>query len=108
MYAKTMGPVRLVGLHFTPGPHQVLHASGGFRAASIKSAGRKKSWGWLGEDGKELKTIGGGYTKIDARRKRDYVAERVNWRVQKLLLHQKAVGRSQRCSMGLIPHPVLG
>ena len=71
----------------TPGPNQALYASDVFPGRVYKLSLDGKVLGWLGESGKELKQFGWIY-EIDCPSENEiYVAELLNWRVQKLTLH---------------------
>jgi hypothetical protein len=48
-----------------------------------------KVLGWLGESGKELKQFGWIHEIACPSENEIYVAELLNWRVQKLILHPK-------------------
>jgi len=59
------------------------------RAASTKLSLDGKVLGWLGESGKELKQFGWIHENRLPVGNEIYVAELLNWRVQKLILHPK-------------------
>jgi hypothetical protein len=65
----------------------VLYASDAFPGRVYKLSLDGKVLGWLGESGKELKQFGWIH-EIDCPSENEiYVAELLNWRVQKLTLH---------------------
>ncbi len=87
MYARQLGPGSPWSVCITPGPNQVLYASDAFPGRVYKLSLDGKVLGWLGESGKELKQFGWIH-EIDCPSENEiYVAELLNWRVQKLTLH---------------------
>ena len=73
----------------TPGPHQVLYASDSFPGRIYKLSLDGKVLGVLGESGKQLKQFGWIHEIACPSENTLYVAELLNWRVQKLILHPK-------------------
>jgi len=70
----------------TPGPHQVLFTSDGFPGRIYKLTLDGKVLGMLGESGKQLKQFGWIHEIACPSETELYVAELLNWRVQKLIL----------------------
>jgi hypothetical protein len=89
MYAKQLGPGSPWSVCITPGPNQVLYASDAFPGRVYKLSLDGKVLGWLGESGKELKQFGWIHEIACPSENELYVAELLNWRVQKLILHPK-------------------
>lgn len=71
----------------TPGPHQVLYTSDAFPGRIYKLSLDGKVLGVLGESGKQLKEFGWIHEMACPSENVLYVAELLNWRVQKLVLH---------------------
>ncbi len=71
----------------TPGPHQVLYASDAFPGRIYKLSLDGKVLGVLGETGKQLKQFGWIHEMACPSENELFVAELLNWRVQKLVLH---------------------
>jgi len=71
----------------TPGPHQVLYAADAFPGRIYKLSLDGKVLGVLGESGKQLKQFGWIHEIACPSENVLYVAELLNWRVQKLVLH---------------------
>jgi len=71
----------------TPGPHQVLYASDAFPGRIYKLSLDGKVLGVLGETGKQLKQFGWIHEIACPSENTLFVAELLNWRVQKLELH---------------------
>lgn len=71
----------------TPGPHQVLYASDAFPGRIYKLSLDGKMLGVLGETGKQLKQFGWIHEMACPSENVLFVAELLNWRVQKLVLH---------------------
>src|SRR3984957_16813794 len=70
----------------TPGPNQVLFSSDAYPGRIYKLSLDGKVLGYLGESGKQLKQFGW-IREMDCPSEREvYVAELLNWRVQKLVL----------------------
>ena len=70
----------------TPGPHEVLFTSDGFPGRIYKLTLDGKVLGVLGESGKQLKQLGWIHEIACPSETELYVAELLNWRVQKLIL----------------------
>ena len=71
----------------TPGPDQVLYASDAFPGRVYKLSLDGKVLGVLGETGKQLKQFGWIHEIACPSENVLFVAELLNWRVQKLVLH---------------------
>ena len=71
----------------TPGPNQVLYASDAFPGRIYKLSLDGTVLGILGESGKQLKQFGWIHEIACPSENVLFVAELLNWRVQKLLLH---------------------
>jgi DNA-binding beta-propeller fold protein YncE len=71
----------------TPGPNQVLYASDAFPGRIYKLSLDGKVLGVLGESGKQLKEFGWIHEIACPSENVLFVAELLNWRVQKLVLH---------------------
>jgi DNA-binding beta-propeller fold protein YncE len=71
----------------TPGPHQVLYTSDAYPGRIYKLSLDGKVLGVLGESGKKLKQFGWIHEIACPSENVLYVAELLNWRVQKLILH---------------------
>jgi NHL repeat len=87
MYARQLGPGSPWSVCITPGPNQVLYASDAFPGRVYKLSLDGKVLGWLGESGKELKQFGWIHEIACPSENEIYVAELLNWHVQKLTLH---------------------
>jgi DNA-binding beta-propeller fold protein YncE len=72
----------------TPGPHQVLFSSDGFPGRVYKLSLDGKILGVFGESGKQLKQFGWIHEIACPSENEIYVAELLNWRVQKLILEK--------------------
>jgi DNA-binding beta-propeller fold protein YncE len=72
----------------TPGPHQVLFAADGFPGRVYKLSLDGKVLGYFGESGKQPKQFGWIHEIACPSENEIYVAELLNWRVQKLILGQ--------------------
>jgi sugar lactone lactonase YvrE len=83
----TMGPGAPWAICITPGPNQVLYASDAFPGRIYKMDLDGKVLGTLGKSGKQLKQFGWIHEIACPSENELYVAEVLNWRVQKLLLH---------------------
>jgi hypothetical protein len=70
----------------TPAPNQVLYASDAFPGRIYKLTLEGKLLGVLGESGKQLKQFGWIHEIACPSENELYVAELLNWRVQKLIL----------------------
>ncbi len=73
-------------LCITPGPHQVLFSSDAYPGRIYKLSLDGKVLGYLGESGKQLKQFGWIHEIACPSENELYVAELLNWRVQKLIL----------------------
>jgi DNA-binding beta-propeller fold protein YncE len=82
----TMAPGSPWTVCITPGPNQVLFASDAFPGRIYKLSLDGKVLGWLGESGKQLKQFGWIHEMACPSENELYVAELLNWRVQKLIL----------------------
>jgi DNA-binding beta-propeller fold protein YncE len=71
----------------TPGPRQVLYTSDAYPGRIYKLSLDGKVLGVLGESGKQLKQFGWIHEIACPSENVLYVAELLNWRVQKLILH---------------------
>ena len=70
----------------TPGPNQVLFSSDGYPGRIYKLSLDGKVLGVLGESGKQLKQFGWIHEVACPSETEIYIAELLNWRVQKLIL----------------------
>ena len=79
----------------TPAPNQVLYTSDAYPGRVYKLSLDGKVLGVLGQSGKQLKQFGWIHAIACPSENEIYVAELLNWRVQKLILHpeQKKVER---------------
>src|SRR4051812_21919743 len=84
--ALTQAPGSPWALCITPGPNQVLYASDAFPGRIYKLSLEGKLLGVLGESGKQLKQFGWIHEIACPSENLLYVAELLNWRVQKLTL----------------------
>jgi DNA-binding beta-propeller fold protein YncE len=82
----TMAPGAPWAICITPGPHQVLYSSDAFPGRIYKLSLEGKVLGVLGESGKQLKQFGWIHEIACPSENQLYVAELLNWRVQKLIL----------------------
>src|SRR5579864_3917394 len=82
----TMAPGAPWAICITPGPHQVLYSSDAFPGRIYKLSLDGKVLGTLGESGKQLKQFGWIHEIACPSENELYVAELLNWRVQKLIL----------------------
>ena len=71
----------------TPGPNQVLYSSDSYPGRIYKLSLDGKVLGYLGKSGKQLKQFGWIHAIACPNENTLYVAEILNWRVQKLILH---------------------
>ncbi len=85
----TQSPGAPWAICITPGPHQVLYSSDSFPGRIYKLTLDGKVLGVLGESGKQLKQFGWIHEIACPSENVLYVAELLNWRVQKLILHPK-------------------
>jgi DNA-binding beta-propeller fold protein YncE len=83
---KTQLPGAPWALCITPGPNQVLYASDAYPGRVYKLSLDRKVLGMLGESGKQLKQFGWIHEIACPSENVLYVAELLNWRVQKLTL----------------------
>jgi DNA-binding beta-propeller fold protein YncE len=84
--AQTMGPGSPWAICITPPPHQVLFSSDAYPGRIYKLDLDGRVLGVLGESGKQLKQFGWIHQIACPSENKLYVAELLNWRVQKLLL----------------------
>jgi len=84
---QTMAPGAPWTLCITPGPHQVLYTSDAFPGRIYKLSLDGKVLGVLGKAGRKLKQFGWIHEIACPSENELYVAELLNWRVQKLILH---------------------
>ncbi len=92
----TFAPGAPWALCITPGPNQVLYASDAYPGRVYKLSLDGKVLGVLGESGKQPKQFGWIHEMACPSENVLFVAEILNWRVQKLILHpekMKAVSR---------------
>jgi DNA-binding beta-propeller fold protein YncE len=85
----TMAPGAPWAVCITPGPNQVLYAADAFPGRIYKMTLDGKVLGVLGESGKQLKQFGWIHEMACPSENVLFVAELLNWRVQKLVLHPK-------------------
>lgn len=85
--ALTMQPGSPWALCITPGPTQYLYSSDAFPGRIYKMTLDGKVLGMLGSTGHQLKQFGWIHEIACPAENELYVAELLNWRVQKLLLH---------------------
>jgi len=71
----------------TPGPTQYLYSADAYPGRVYKLSLDGKVLGWLGTSGRQLKEFGWIHEIACPSENEIYVAEILNWRVQKLLLH---------------------
>ena len=83
----TMAPGAPWAICITPGPHQVLYSSDAFPGRIYKLSLDGKVLGMLGKSGKQLKEFGWIHEIACPSENELFVAELLNWRVQKLILH---------------------
>jgi NHL repeat-containing protein len=82
----TMAPGAPWAICITPPPHQVLYTSDAYPGRIYKLSLDGKLLGMLGESGKQLKQFGWIHEIACPSENELYVAELLNWRVQKLIL----------------------
>jgi DNA-binding beta-propeller fold protein YncE len=82
----TMSPGAPWAICITPGPKQVLYAADAFPGRIYKMSLDGKVMGMFGESGKQLKQFGWIHEMACPSENEIYVAEVLNWRVQKLEL----------------------
>jgi hypothetical protein len=83
----TMAPGAPWALCITPGPNQVMYASDAYPGRIYKLSLEGKILGVLGSSGKQLKQFGWIHEMACPSENTLFVAEVLNWRVQKLILH---------------------
>jgi DNA-binding beta-propeller fold protein YncE len=83
----TMAPGAPWVVCITPGPNQVLYTADAYPGRVYKVSLDGKVLGVLGESGKQLKQFGWIHAIACPSENVLYVAELLNWRVQKLILH---------------------
>jgi len=83
----TMGPGAPWAICITPGPNQILYASDAFPGRIYKMTLDGKILGVLGTAGKQLKQFGWIHEIACPSENTLFVAELLNWRIQKLTLH---------------------
>jgi hypothetical protein len=74
----------------TPPPHQVMYVADAYPGRVYKLTLDGKVLGWLGESGRQLKQFGWIHQIACPSENTIFVAELLNWRVQKLTLHPTA------------------
>ncbi len=84
--AQTMAPGAPWAICITPPPHQVLYSSDAYPGRIYKLSLDGKVLGVLGESGKQLKQFGWIHEIACPSENVLFVAELLNWRVQKLIL----------------------
>ncbi len=84
---RTMAPGSPWAICITPGPHQVLYSADAFPGRVYKLALDGTVLGVLGKAGKQLREFGWIHQIACPSENEIYVAELLNWRVQKLELH---------------------
>jgi NHL repeat len=82
----TMAPGAPWAICITPGPHQFLYSADAYPGRIYKLTLDGKVLGMLGESGKQLKQFGWIHEIACPSENELYVAELLNWRVQKLIL----------------------
>jgi hypothetical protein len=85
----TMAPGSPWTVCITPGPNQVLFVSDAYPGRVYKLSLDGKVLGYLGESGKQLKQFGWIHEIACPSENVLYVAELLNWRVQKLILNPR-------------------
>ena len=88
----TMSPGAPWAVCITPAPNQVLYASDAFPGRVYKLTLDGKLLGFFGESGKQLKQFGWIHEMACPAENELYVAELLNWRVQKLILEPGKLG----------------
>ena len=83
----TFSPGAPWALCITPGPHQVLYAADAYPGRIYKMTLDGKVLGTIGGPGRQLKQFGWVHEIACPDENTLFVAELLNWRVQKLLLH---------------------
>jgi hypothetical protein len=87
MAKGTFAPGSPWSICITPPPHQVLYSSDAWPGRVYKLSLDGKVLGVLGKSGKQLKQFGWIHEMACPSENVLYVAELLNWRVQKLILH---------------------
>src|SRR5690242_14648461 len=82
----TMAPGAPWAICITSGPHQVLYSSDAYPGRIYKLSLEGKVLGMLGESGKQLKQFGWIHEIACPSENELYIAELLNWRIQKLIL----------------------
>lgn len=85
----TMAPGAPWAICITPGPNQVMYASDAFPGRIYKLTLDGRVLGAFGESGKQLKQFGWIHEIACPSQTEIYVAELLNWRVQKLILQNE-------------------
>ena len=85
--AGTFAPGSPWAICISPGPNQVLYSSDAFPGRIYKLTLEGKLLGVLGQTGKQLKQFGWIHEMACPKENVLFVAEVLNWRVQKLVLH---------------------
>jgi streptogramin lyase len=85
----TMRPGAPWAMCITPGPTQYLYVADAFPGRIYKLSLDGKVLGWLGGSGKVLKKFGWIHGLACPAENELYVAELLNWRAQKLILHPR-------------------
>jgi len=84
---QTQRPGAPWAICITPPPNQVMYVSDSYPGRIYKMSLDGKVLGWLGGSGKTLKKFGWIHEIACPSENELYVAELLNWRAQKLLLH---------------------
>jgi DNA-binding beta-propeller fold protein YncE len=92
----TMSPGAPWAICITPGPKPVMFASDAFPGRIYKLSLDGTVLGYLGESGKQLKQFGWIHEIACPNENEIYVAELLNWRVQKLILGGDAAPKAVR------------
>jgi 6-bladed beta-propeller len=90
----TMTPGAPWAICITPPPNQVLYSADAFPGRIYKLSLDGKLLGWLGKSGKQPKQFGWVHEMACPSENVLYVAEILNWRVQKLILHPDQAQKS--------------
>jgi hypothetical protein len=85
----TLHPGSPWALCMTPGPTQYLYVADAFPGRIYKLTLDGKVLGWLGSTGRVLKKFGWIHELACPTENEVYVAELLNWRAQKLILHPR-------------------
>ena len=91
----TQSPGAPWALCITPPPNQVLYVSDAFPGRIYKLSLDGKVLGMLGRSGKQLKQFGWIHEIACPNESTLYVAEILNWRVQKLILHPEQMQKAE-------------